>query len=50
MVRAKDDFTLSEVKLLVHTLTTKYELKVSIVKIGVMNQYGIYIPKSNLHI
>ena len=45
-----DNFTLSEVKLLVHILTTKYKLKVSIVKTGIINQYGIYIPKSNLHI
>ena len=45
-----DNFTLSEVKLLVDILTTKYKLKVSIVKTGILNQYGIYLPKSNLHI
>ena len=45
-----DNFTLSEVKFLVDILTTKYKLKVSIVKTGILNQYGLYIPKSNLHI
>ena len=45
-----DNFTLSEVKFLVDILTTKYKLKLSIVKTGILNQYGIYIPKSNLHI
>lgn len=45
-----DNFTLSEVKILVDILTTKYNLKVSIVKTGIIDQYGIYIPKSNLHI
>jgi ubiquinol-cytochrome c reductase cytochrome b subunit len=45
-----DNFTLSEVKNLVDILTTKYKLKVSIHKTGILNQYGIYIPKSNLHL
>ena len=45
-----DNFTLSDVKKLVDILTTKYGLKVSIVKTGILNQYAIYIPKSNLHI
>ena len=43
-----DNFTLSEVKKLVDILTTKYKLKVSIIKTGIIDQYGIYIPKSNL--
>ncbi|GAA5136745.1 hypothetical protein GCM10023339_76100 [Alloalcanivorax gelatiniphagus] len=45
-----DNFTLSDVKKLVDILTTKYNLKVSIVKTGIIDQYGIYIPKSNLDI
>ena len=45
-----DNFTLSGVKKLVDILTTKYNLKVSIVKTGIIDQYGIYLPKSNLHI
>ena len=43
-----NNFTLSEVKKLAGLLTTKYKLKVSIHKTGIINQYGIYIPKSNL--
>ena len=45
-----DNFTLSEVKELVGILTIKYKLKVSIIKTGIIDQYGIYIPKSNLPI
>ena len=42
-----NSFTLNEVKLLSKVLTEKYNLKTSIVKIGVVNQYNIYITKSS---
>lgn len=45
-----DCFSLSDVKILVNILETKYGLKASIVKAGSLNQYGIYLPKSNLSI
>jgi len=43
-------FTLSEIKILISLLETKYKLKVSIHSAGTLNQYNIYIPKSNLPI
>lgn len=43
-------FTLSEIKRLVFILETKYKLKVGIHSAGSLNQYNIYIPKSNLPI
>ena len=43
-------FTLSDVKKLVSILETKYKLKVAIHSAGCINQYNIYIPKSNLPI
>lgn len=42
-----NSFSLNEVKLLSKVLTEKYNLKTSIVKVGVVNQYNIYIPKSS---
>jgi hypothetical protein len=42
-----NSFTLNEVKILSKVLTEKYDLKTSIVKVGVVNQYNIYIPKSS---
>lgn len=39
-------YTLTEVKLLSSILTNKYGLKTSIIKTGVVNQYGIYIRKA----
>jgi hypothetical protein len=41
---------LSEIKILVSLLETKYKLKVTINSAGALNQYNIYIPKSNLPI
>ena len=40
-------FSLSDVKKLVNILETKYELKLAIHSAGYINQYNIYIPKSN---
>jgi ubiquinol-cytochrome c reductase cytochrome b subunit len=41
-------FTLKDVKYLVSILETKYKLKLAIHSAGSLNQYNIYIPKSNL--
>lgn len=41
-------FTLNEVKFLSSLLSDKYDLKTSIVKTGVVNQYNIYVTKSSL--
>lgn len=41
-------FKLSDVKKLVTILESKYGLKVSIHSSGALNQYNIYLPKSNL--
>lgn len=43
-------FTLSGVKILVNVLENKYKLKLAIHSAGSLNQYNIYIPKSNLPI
>lgn len=44
-------FSLSDIKKLVNILETKYGLKVSIHSFGrSINQYGIYLPKSNFPI
>lgn len=43
-------FSLSDVKKLVNILETKYLLKLAIHSAGALNQYNIYIPKSNLPI
>jgi hypothetical protein len=45
-----NSFSLSDVKKLVKILETKYGLKVAIHSTGSLNQYNIYIPKSNLPI
>lgn len=45
---ATNSFTLKEVKYLASILESKFHLKVSIVSAGAINQYCIYIPKSNL--
>lgn len=42
-------FTLKDIQLLVSLLENKYNLKTSIHKTGIVNQYSIYIPKSNLN-
>jgi ubiquinol-cytochrome c reductase cytochrome b subunit len=41
-------FKLSDIKLLVSILKTKYEFKLAIHSAGSLDQYNIYIPKSNL--
>lgn len=41
-------FTLAEVQYLAYLLKIKYNLNTSIHKTGAMNQYNLYIPKSNL--
>nr|YP_009945127.1 LAGLIDADG endonuclease [Monilinia laxa]QOE17491.1 LAGLIDADG endonuclease [Monilinia laxa] len=41
-------YTLREVKLLSSILTNKYGLKTSIIKTGVVNQYGIYVIKGSM--
>ena len=41
-------FTLSDVKKLVSILENKYKLNLAIHSTGAVNQYNIYIPKSNL--
>ena len=43
-------FSLSNIKRLVKILETKYKLKLAIHSAGSLNQYNIYIPKSNLFI
>lgn len=43
-------FTLSDIKKLVNILENKYKLKVAIHATGVLNQYNIYIPKSNMSV
>jgi LAGLIDADG DNA endonuclease family/Cytochrome c oxidase subunit III len=43
-----NSFTLKEVKYLASILENKYSLNTSIHKTGVVNQYGLYIPKSSL--
>jgi len=43
-------FSLSDAKKLVKILEIKYGLKVTIHSAGALNQYNIYIPKSNLPI
>lgn len=43
-------FILSDVKQLVNILEAKYKLKLAIHSAGSLNQYNIYIPKSNLPI
>lgn len=45
---ATNSFTLSEVKYLASILESKFNLKVSINSAGAVNQYCLYIPKSNL--
>jgi hypothetical protein len=41
---------LSDIKKLVNILENKYKLKVAIHATGVLNQYNIYIPKSNMSV
>jgi len=41
-------FSLSDIKILIYILETKYKLKLAIHSAGSLNQYNIYIPKSNL--
>jgi LAGLIDADG DNA endonuclease family len=41
-------FILSEIKILVSLWENKYKLKVTIYSTGTLNQYNIYIQKSNL--
>lgn len=43
-------FSLSDVKKLTNILEKKYNLKLAIHSAGFLNQYNIYIPKSNLPI
>ena len=43
-----DCFTLSEVKLLISILETKYNISLAMHSTGKANQYNIYIPKKNL--
>lgn len=43
-----DGFTLSDVKLLISILETKYNISLAIHSTGKINQYNIYIPKKNL--
>jgi len=43
-------FTLNEVKFLGSILESKYKLNFSIHKTGVVNQYGLYLPKHNLEL
>jgi hypothetical protein len=42
-------FTLKEVQYLANLLEKKYFLNTSIHKTGIVNQYGLYIPKSSLN-
>ena len=41
-------FTLKEVQYLASVLEKQYSLNTSIHKTGVVNQYGLYIPKSSM--
>jgi hypothetical protein len=41
-------FTLKEIQYLASVLQKKYTLNTSIYKTGVVNQYGLYIPKSSM--
>nr|YP_010879575.1 hypothetical protein QU373_mgp08 [Heterobasidion occidentale]WHL55345.1 hypothetical protein [Heterobasidion occidentale] len=41
-------FTLKEIKILSSVLEKKYTINTSIYKTGIINQYSLYIPKSNL--
>nr|WVH38319.1 apocytochrome b [Trametes meyenii] len=43
-----NNFSFVEVKNLAEILRTKYNLKTSIIKTGVLNQYNIYISKSSM--
>jgi ubiquinol-cytochrome c reductase cytochrome b subunit len=43
-----NSFTLKEVQYLASVLEKKYSLNTSIHKTGVVNQYGLYIPKSSM--
>lgn len=43
-----NSFTLKEVQYLANLLKIKYDLNTSIHKTGIVNQYNLYIPKSNL--
>jgi len=43
-----NSFTLKEVQYLASVLERKYSLNTSIHKTGVVNQYGLYIPKSSM--
>jgi hypothetical protein len=43
-----NSFTLEEIKYLSLVLKNKYSLDSTIHKVGVVNQYNIYIPKSNI--
>ncbi len=43
-----NSFTLNEVKFLGSILDSKYNLSFTIHKTGVVNQYGLYLPKKNL--
>ena len=47
---SKDYFTLSDVKLLISILETKYNISLAMHSTGNINQYSIYIPKKNLPI
>ena len=44
-----NSFTLKEVQYLANLLEKKYSLNTSIHKTGIVNQYGLYIPKSSLN-
>jgi hypothetical protein len=43
-------FTLKEIQYLRFVLQKKYNLEPTIHKSGIINQYNIYIPKSNFYI
>jgi ubiquinol-cytochrome c reductase cytochrome b subunit len=43
-----NSFTLKEVQYLASVIEKKYTLNTSIHKTGVVNQYGLYIPKSSM--
>jgi hypothetical protein len=43
-----NSFTLEEVKFLGSILESKYKLSFTIHKTGVVNQYGLYLPKKNM--
>lgn len=46
---ATNNFSFKEVDFLANILRKKYNLKTSIIKTGVLNQYNIYIPKSSMN-